>query len=316
MEYVFSIAIQIILVILIAPLSDGIIKKIKAISQKRKGSSVFQLYYDLWKLFRKDMVISDKSTWIFRMAPYIVFGSSIVAAAFVPVSTIIKVPDFSGDIILVISVLTLGRFFQTLAALDTSSTFGGIGSSREIMISSLFEPALLVAIFTLGLVSKSTSIIGMFQYSEDLGFSVLQPAYLLIFFAIFVVLIAEISRTPVDDPATHLELTMVHEAMVLEYSGRYLALMELGAVIKQLIFITILANIFIPISIEPFTGSNFSLAILLILIYILKVVFISFLLGVSEVLTVKLKLFRVPDLAALSFIASLLAFIQMVIMGR
>lgn len=307
MEYITGMIYQLIIVLLTAPLTYGIINKVKAFTQKRKGSSIFQLYFDLWKQFTKEPVISEKASWIFKITPYIVFSSSLVAMMLIPISTSIKIPELAGDFILIISLLALGRFFQTLAGLDTGNTFGGMGSSREIMISFLFEPSLLVSFFTLGLISNTTSINGIFKYSEELGLGVLQPTYLLLFFAIFIILIAETSRIPVDDPATHLELTMVHEAMILEYSGKYLALIEYGAAIKQLIFITVLANAFIPISIE--------ITLVSIAVYVLKIVFISMLVALIEVSTVKLRLFRISELAAFSFIISFLAFIQLFVLG-
>lgn len=181
MEYITGMIYQLIIVLLTAPLTYGIINKVKAFTQKRKGSSIFQLYFDLWKQFTKEPVISEKASWIFKITPYIVFSSSLVAMMLIPISTSIKIPELAGDFILIISLLALGRFFQTLAGLDTGNTFGGMGSSREIMISFLFEPSLLVSFFTLGLISNTTSINGIFKYSEELGLGVLQPTYLLLF---------------------------------------------------------------------------------------------------------------------------------------
>jgi len=228
----------------------------------------------------------------------------------------LKPVGFAGDIILAIYVLALGRFFMTLSGLDTGSTFGGMGSSREMMISSLIEPSLLVSVFTISLIAGSTSVYDMMKSSTAAGISIIQPVYVLVFIAIFIILIAETSRIPVDDPATHLELTMVHEAMILEYSGKHLALMELGASIKQLIFITLLANLFIPLD-GIITTANPLIAVLVsLLLYFIKVVFISVLTAVTEISTVKLRLFSVPNLAALSFILAFLGFIQYFIIGR
>jgi formate hydrogenlyase subunit 4 len=274
------------------------------------------MYYDIFKLLKKDTVVSETSSWIFRAAPYVTLVSVICAALFIPVTTFLKPLSFTGDIILAIYILALGRFFMTLAGLDTGSTFGGMGSSREMMISSIFEPALLVSVFTIGLTIKSTSFYEMMAASSKIGFSVLQPVYILVFFSIFIILMAETARIPVDDPATHLELTMVHEAMLLEYSGKYLAMMELAASIKQLILITLLANLFIPLDGLIHTGSIIAGAIISLCLYLVKVIFISILVGVTEAGTVKLRFFSVPNLAAISFILSFLGFAEYFIIGR
>lgn len=311
------IVLQLAVMVLLAPLVNGIIKKIKAFTQKRKGPPLFQLYYDICKLLKKDIILPEASSWIFRAAPYVTFMSALMAALLVPVSVQFNSPvNFTGDILLIIYILAMGRFFMTLAGLDAGSTFGGMGSSREMMISSLIEPSLLVSVFTLGLMANSTSVYVIMQASSMAGAQVIQPAYILIFLAIFIILIAETARIPVDDPATHLELTMVHEAMILEYSGRHLALMELGASIKQLVFITLLANLFIPLDgLIPPMGFA-AVLIVSLLLYVLKVIFISALVAVTEVSTVKLRLFSVPNLAALSFILAFLGFIQYFVLGR
>jgi formate hydrogenlyase subunit 4 len=316
MGYLMAGIIQLLVIVVLAPLVNGIIKKIKALSQKRKGAPLFQLYYDLYKLIKKDMVISKTASWIFRVTPYIVMGSVLLAALLVPVSIQLQPIRFMGDVIFVVYLLALGRFFMTLAGLDTASTFGGMGSSREMMIASLIEPSLLVAVFTVGLLAGSTSVYDMMQNSSLTGLAIFQPVYILTFSALFIVLIAETARIPVDDPATHLELTMVHEAMLLEYSGRYLALMELSAAIKQLLLITILANLFIPLDgLFSITNPAMMLGVSL-LCYFLKVVVIAVLTAIVEIKAVKLRLFSVPNLAALSFILALLGFFQYWIIGR
>ena len=316
MEEIVYILIQLGIVFLLAPLVNGIIKKIKALTQKRKGPPILQLYYDLIKLVKKDTVVSGTASWLFRAAPYITFASAAAAALFVPVSTNLNPVSFTGDVILMVYILAMGRFFMVLAGLDTGSTFGGMGSSREMMISSLIEPSLLVSLLTVGLVAKSTSVYEMMRVSASDTAMTGQPVYILVFLALFLILIAETARIPVDDPATHLELTMVHEAMILEYSGRHLALMEFAASIKQLLFITLLANIFIPVD-GIISAANPVLALLIsLLFFIVKVVFISVLVAIAEVSTVKLRLFSVPNLAALSFILSFLGFVQFFVLGR
>ena len=316
MQGILYFSVQLLVVLLLAPLVNGIIKKVKALSQKRKGPPILQLYFDIYKLLKKDMVVSDASSWIFKAAPYITFVSAVTASLFVPVTLQLEPSGFTGDIILAVYLLALGRFFMVLAGLDTGSTFGGMGSSREMMISSLVEPSLLISLFTMGLIAKSTSFHAIMKMSAAEGLIVTRPVYILLFLAIFIVLLAETARIPVDDPATHLELTMVHEAMLLEYSGRHLALMEYAAVVKQLIFITLLANIFIPLD-GLIPVGNFILALIIsLVVFVIKTVFISALVAAVEVSTVKLRLFSVPNLAALSFILAFLGFVQFFVIGR
>lgn len=312
---VIYILVQIVVIILVAPLVNGVINKGKAFTQKRKGAPLLQMYFDLYKLLKKNAVVSEVSSWIFKATPYIVFSTAVAVALLVPVTTLIVPMGFPGDIIMLIYVLALGRFFMTLAGLDTASTFGGMGSSREVMISSLLEPSLLVSVFTVGLVAKSTSVYKMMETMKNADVPLAQPALIMVFLAILIIIIAETSRIPVDDPATHLELTMVHEAMILEYSGRHLALMELGAAIKQLVFITLLVNIFIPHD-QLIGMTGISAVVISLLVYLVKVILVAILIAVAEVSTVKFRLFSVPNLAALSFILSFLGFLQYSVFGR
>lgn len=315
MESFAYLVIQIGIIILLAPLVDGLIKKVKAFTQKRTGVPIWQMYYDLFKLFKKEMVVSQFSSWIFRWAPYMVLATSLAAALLVPVTTMIKPAGFPGDIIMLIYIFALGRFFLTLAGLDTAGTFGGMGSSREGMIASLMEPSILVSVFTIGLISKSTSVGKMMAVSQEMGLPLLNPVYLMIFLALMIIIIAETARIPVDDPATHLELTMVHEAMVLEYSGRHLALMELGALIKQLVYITFVVNVFLPH--DHFIGFTGLLGIVLsLVIYGFKVIVLAICLGAVETTTVKFRFFSVPNLAALSFILAFLGFLNQFVLGN
>lgn len=308
------IVIQILVILLAAPLVNGIINKIKALTQKRKGASVFQMYFDLFKLLRKTSVVSDVSSWIFKAAPYMVFSTALAAALLVPVSVKIMPVNIPGDIIMFVSILALGRFFMMLSALDTASTFGGMGSSREGMISSLIEPSIMVTLFTIGLISSSTSLPQIFNTMAANGSPVSSPIYILVFLALLIVIIAETARIPVDDPSTHLELTMVHEAMILEYSGRHLALIEYGSAIKQLAFITLLANIFIPLD-QFIVMSGVGAIALSLLVYLAKVICLACVLAIVEVNTVKFRIFSIPNLAALSLVLSILGFLQYFVLG-
>ncbi|HZK02092.1 MAG TPA: NADH-quinone oxidoreductase subunit H [Anaerovoracaceae bacterium] len=315
MNYIIYTTIQILMMLLLAPLMNGIIKKVKAYSQKRTGPPFLQMYYDLFKLIKKNSVVSESTSWIFKATPYVVFSTTLVAALLVPV-TVIASPEIviPGDFILLVSTFALGRFFMMAAGLDAGSTFGGMGSSREAMISSLAEPSILVCLFTAGLISGSTSMTQMMSYMQNLGSPLIHPAFMLLSFAMITIIMMETARIPVDDPSTHLELTMVHEAMILEYSGRHLALMEYAAAIKQLIFTTLLVNLLLP---HDQLISSVGLAGLLVSLffYFVKVAIVTVIIGLVEINTVKLRLFSIPNLAALSFILSFLAFIQHFLLG-
>lgn len=314
MENLIYIIIQLVIILLTAPLVGGIIKKVKALTQHRRGAPVLQMYYDLYKLTKKDVTVSATASWVYRAAPYVVFVSAVAAALFVPVSAGLMPAGFPGDAIMFVYLLALGRFFLMLAALDTGSTFGGMGSSREGMISSLIEPAIIIALFTIGLVSGSTSIFQMMQVAAFETVPLMHPVYIVTFLAMILVLIAETCRIPVDDPSTHLELTMVHEAMILEYSGRHLALVEYGAAVKQLVFITFIVNIFLPLDgLIALTGV--AAVVISLLIYLAKVVVISLVVALLEVCTVKLPLFSVPNLAALAFVLAFIGFINNFVIG-
>lgn len=308
------ILIQLAAALLLAPLVNGVIKKVKAFSQKRQGPPLQQMYLDLYKLLQKDTVVSETASWVYHFAPYLNFVTALLAFLFFPVTFFQQTISFGGDIILAVYLLGLGRFFMALGGLDTGSTFGGMGASREMMISALIEPALLVSLLTLGLMSGSTSVESIMSVNLQGSPLSTNPFALLILIALFIILLAETARIPVDDPSTHLELTMVHEAMLLEYSGRHLALMEYAAVIKQLLFITILANFFFPL--EPALASPLPALLLGLIVYVLKVLIIAVLVAVTEISTVKLRFFSIPNLAAISFVLSFLGFMQFFIIGR
>lgn len=316
MNMILYVFVQLILVLIIAPLANGIIKKVMAFSQKRQGPPLTQMYYDLYKLLKKDTVVSETASWVYWIAPYITFITALLASVFFPLTTSLFNISFQGDIVLAVYLLALGRFFMVLAGLDTGSTFGGMGSSREMMIASLIEPALMVALFTLGLIAGSTSVYSIMSINQLGSPLILNPYSFLIFSAIFIILIAETALVPVDDPSTHLELTMVHEAMLLEYSGKHLALMEMASVVKQLIFITILANFFFPLE-SFFALSSPALAFIIgLALYVIKVVIITILIAAVEICTVKLRFFSVPNLAAISFVLAFLGFMQFFVIGR
>lgn len=305
---------QLLFLIVLAPAVSWFIKKMKAASQNRVGPGLVQVYSDLWKLFRKDMVISETASWIFHAMPFVLFAGVLAAASMVPVLWAHSLFGFAGDVILFVYLLALGRFFMALAALDTGTAFGGMGSSREMTLSSLAEPALLLSFFALGFHARVLSLEGMAAH-----FSAVSPVQVLFFTslafgALLIVTIAESGRIPVDNPATHLELTMIHEAMILEYSGRYLALIEWSHQIKQLVFLTLLADLFFPWGIA--TSWALPALGLSLLLYPAKILFLAFVIGWIEIHSAKLRLFRAPDLLAVAFVLAILSLLGQLIIGR
>ena len=300
-----TIAIQTALLLLVAPLISGCIKNWKAKLQTRRGPRIWQPYFDLAKFLRKDMVISEHASWIFPAAPYVVFISSLLAGLMVPMVLAQAPLSLYGGVLGVIGLLALGRFFLALGGLDPASAFGGMGSSREMTIAAIAEPAMMLAIFTVAITAGSTDLSQIVQSSGGPVWKLLDPTHVMAFAALFIVLLAESGRIPVDNPATHLELTMIHEAMLLEYSGRYLAFMEWGAAIKQVVLLTLLANVFFPIGIAQdtsFAGLAVGSAA-----YLLKLLALAAAVVLVETTNAKLRLFRVPDLLSASFVLATLA---------
>src|SRR4030095_9296671 len=229
--------------LVLAPLISGCIRNWKAKLQNRRGPRIWQPYSDIIKFLQKDMVISEHASWVFSAAPYVVFISSMLMGLMVPILTMQAPLSLFGGALAVIGLLALGRFFLALGGLDPASAFGGMGSSREMTIAGIAEPAMMLAIFTVAITAGSTDLSHIVRATQGPAWKPLSPTHVMAFAALFIVLLAETGRIPVDNPATHLELTMIHEAMLLEYSGRYLSFMEWGASIKQLVLMTLLLNI-------------------------------------------------------------------------
>ncbi|QLH75690.1 MAG: respiratory chain complex I subunit 1 family protein [Methanomassiliicoccales archaeon] len=288
----------------LSPLMIGIIRKVKAWFQSRKGPSVVQPYYDIIKLFSKETIVPDQASWVYRVAPYVGLASVVVAGLLVPFFTTRSL-GFVGDLIVVIYLLALFRFFMVLAGLDTGSTFGGMGSSRELMISAIVEPTMLMAIFTMALITGTTTLSSISEALAVNGLELVRPALFLATAAFFISLLAENARIPFDNPATHLELTMVHEGMILEYSGKDLAFMEMASWMKLMLFSTILSNVFIPWGVAT-DLSLVAIAIGLTAILV-KVLLISLVVALIESGMAKMRLFRIPNLLTMSFILALLA---------
>lgn len=310
---ILTSALQLILVLASAPLISGIIKKTKARFQRRRGASVVQPYFDLAKLLRKEVVVSSVASWLFRVTPYLVFASTLVIALLVP-TVVTPVPlHWIGDIITVIYLFALGRFFVALVGLDTGSAFGGLGSSREMSVASIIEPAMMLAIFTAAVTAGSTNLSIIVARLSSTPAAMMNPAHLLAFSGLFIVTIAETGRVPVDNPATHLELTMIHEAMILEYSGRYLALIEWASQMKLLVFLALLSNMFFPVGIAT-TWSPWALLVGSAAFFC-KIIVLAVIVAVVESTNAKLRLFRVPEFLMVAFILSFLALILFFIIG-
>ena len=308
LQAIILVIAQTTILLAVSPFIVGLIRKVKARLQLRRGDGVFQPYADLGKLFRKQPVVSTTTSWIFTATPYIVFASTLAAGLLVPIFVSSTPLNFAGNIIALVYLLALGTFFLMLAGLDAGSAFGGIGSSREAIVASLTEPAMILSIFAIALTKGSTNLSTIVHKTALLEGIVTDPSpYLMALAALFIVAIAETGRVPVDNPATHLELTRIHEAMILEYSGRYLALIEWAAGLKLLVFLTLIANVFAPwgiaTSLEP-AALSIGLAI-----YLVKVSGLAMLFGVIESMFAKLRLFRVTDLLGVAFILALLGLV-------
>jgi formate hydrogenlyase subunit 4 len=308
MAVIFDFAVQgaqMLLVLVLAPLLTGFTRKVKARLLLRRGPPVMQPYRDLVRLMRKEVVLAENASWLFRVIPYLIFAATWVAASLVPTFRTGLLFSWSADLIAIVALLGCARFFLALAGLDVGTSFGGIGSSREVMIASLAEPAMIMIIFTLALIAGSTQLSTMagFLISSEVGLRVSLGLALL---ALIMVAIAENSRIPVDNPATHLELTMVHEAMVLEYSGRHLALIELSASLKLLLYLSLIACLFVPWGLVP-SGAGLGLLAIGLLAYIAKLAIGGLLLALFETSIAKMRVFRVPEFLGAALMLGLLA---------
>jgi formate hydrogenlyase subunit 4 len=295
---------QVLMVLLLAPLLTGFVRKVKARLLRRQGPPLIQPYRELLRLIRKEAVLAESASWLFRAAPYLIFGAIWVAAALVPTFAIGLVFSWSADLIAIVALLGSARFFLALAGLDVGTSFGGIGSSREMMIAPLAEPAMIMIVFTLSLLAGSTqlSTIVAFMSGPDVG---LRISVALALVALVMVAVAENARIPVDNPATHLELTMVHEAMVLEYSGRHLAMIELAASLKLLLYLSLIAAIFAPWGMAV-AGQGFEAYLIGAGLYAGKLAIGGFLLALFETSIAKMRVFRVSEFLGAALMLGLL----------
>jgi len=303
--------LQTLLFIAIAPLLTGWIKRKKCRLQNRTAPPVWQPYRDLRKLFRKESVIATNASWIFRTTPYIVFGTTVLAAGVVPLIATDLPSAAIADVIVLVGFFALARFFLALAGMDIGTAFGGMGSSREMTLASLTEPAMLMAVFTLAMTASTTNLSTTMEVILSQGI-VLRPSFIFAALGLMMVAIAETGRIPIDNPATHLELTMVHEAMILEYSGRHLAMIEWANQIKLMIYGVLIANLFIPWGI----ATELTEAALLIgsVAIIAKLALLGIILAASETVLAKLRLFRAPNYISFAFLLCLLGLLSHVIL--
>jgi len=300
---IFIWTIQFIFIPVVSPLCVGIIKKIKARLQNREGASIFQPYKDLWKLLHKDEVISRDASWIFYSAPFIVFAITIVVGASIPLFGSFFNNTLTGDMLIIVYALAISTFFLALAGMDTGSAFGGFGSSREMTLSALAEGGLIFSLLTVALINGTTNLFAISGSMFGQGQHFL--SVLLAFSGFFIVLLAETARFPYDNPDTHLELTMIHEAMILEYSGKRLALMEWASANKLLIFFALGANLFFP---SGLAQNAYADAIILgIVIFMVKIFIFCLAIALIESSMAKFRFFRLPDLLLISFILNVVA---------
>ncbi len=289
---------QVVALLVAAPLLSGIIKNAKARMQNRRGPYIFQPYRDFLKWLRKDTVLSPTVSWIFKIAPYVYFAAAVSGAALVPI--FFPAVNSYSDLIVFIYVLALGRFFLVLASLDAGSSFGGMGGSREMFIAVLVEPALLLTLLTVAFKANTTGLWAMAQSAAQNPFTL---PYLFSAIAFFIVILAETGRIPVDNPDTHLELTMIHEGMVLEYSGRKLAMIFWASAVKQLAIIVLFVQLFLPWKLPE------SLFFFNWLWVLCKILLVAFAIALAETVTNKMRLFRVPGFLATACLLSLLALV-------
>ena len=302
---ILSQGVQMGLVLLLAPLLTGFVRKVKARLLRRRGPPLLQPYRDLIRLMRKDVVLADNASWLFRVIPYLMFAGTWVAASLVPTFGNGLLFSWTADLIAIIALLGSARFFQALAGMDVGTAFGGIGSSREVMIASLAEPAMLITVFSVAMIAGSTQLanVAEFMGSDAVG---LRVSLGMAFVALTIVALAENARIPVDNPATHLELTMVHEAMVLEYSGRHLALIDLSSQLKLLLYVSLIACVFLPWGMAT-ADASVARMVFGALLYVGKLTVLGFLLAVFETAIAKMRVFRIPEFLGAALMLALLA---------
>ncbi len=307
-------AVQMLLVVTVAPLLLGVTRKVKARLMRRRGPPLLQPYSDLGKLLHKEAVLATNASWLYRTAPYVIFAATWVAAALVPTYATGLLFSWSADLIAIVALIGTGRFALALAGMDVGTSFGGIGSSREMLIASLAEPVMLLVVFTVALLAGTTQLSTIAAQMIDAPVG-LRVSLALALFAFVFVAIAENGRIPIDNPATHLELTMVHEAMVLEYSGRHLAMIEAAAAVRLVLYFSLLACLFFPFGMAT-QDKSLAAVSLGLSSYLAKILLFAVLLPIGETLVAKMRVFRYPVFLGGAFAAAALAvFLQFVSRG-
>ena len=304
-----TVLLQIIVFFLLGPLAIGLIRKIHALLEGRRGASLLQPFRHFRQLLQKETAEPAGASVIFRFAPYLLLGTSLTIAAVGPFIATSDSLGSSSDLFVIVGLLFLGNIAMSLAGLDLGTSFGGMGASRELTVSSLVEPTLLVAIFALSIPAGSSSLDIICRRALSNPGHLFAPADLLALGAFIVVVIAETKRLPIDNPTTHLELTMIHEAMLLEYSGPRLAVAEWASDIRLALLLGLVANLFFPIGIvDRVININTLLASMVVLIA--KILILAALIAFAETALAKIRLGRIPELLSGSFI---LAFLSIVI---
>jgi formate hydrogenlyase subunit 4 len=298
---------QIAVVLFLAPAFAGWVKMVKCWFQGRTSPSLFQPYRDILKLFAKEVTLAENASWIFRFTPYLVFGVSIMAGGIIPIISMDLPLTATADVIALVALFAIARFFTALAGMDIGTAFGGMGSSREMTIASLAEPAMLMAVFAVSLVGKSTSLSQM-AFVVSQGHSLLRPSLVFALLAFILIALAETGRVPVDNPATHLELTMIHEAMILEYSGRHLALIEWASMMKLFLFTTLGIASFFPLGIAP--DDNLIAILFAFPVLLAKLVIVGVGLVLVETGLAKMRIFRVTEFLGSAFLFATLGMLS------
>ncbi|MGW2634400.1 respiratory chain complex I subunit 1 family protein [Streptomyces chattanoogensis] len=300
-----AVAAQVVVVIVGAPLLTGLMRQVRAGMEGRAGAGILQPWRDTRKLLRKAPITPVGTGPAFRTAPALLVATTAVVAALLPLLSTNNPVSGHADLIVVVALLALGTVTLALAGLDSGTAFGGMGSSREMTVAALVEPTILVSVFAFSIPAGSTNLPAIVAGAIREPSRLASPAGLLATAALAVAVLAETGRIPVDNPATHLELTMVHEAMVLEYAGPDLALVELGSQMRLTVLLGLLASLFAPWGIA--TGASWAALAVALVAFVVKVAVLGTVLAAAEVFWAKLRLFRVPELLAGSFLLALLA---------
>lgn len=317
MRVAFGI-IQLLILVLAAPLVKGVVGRMKATFQKRHGASIWRPYSELLKLFRKEDLAPPTASWIFRAAPGIVFAATLSAAAFLPVFHSGALAGHTADFILFVYLLAIGRFFLMLGAMDGGSAFGGMGASREALVSTLAEGPLLLAFVAVSIVAHSPTIVGIAQWTIGQNFFEISAVHILAFVALGIVALAEAGRMPVDNPTTHLELTMIHEGMILEYSGPSLALLEWANAIRLNALLALLIALFAPWGMATGPATEVTGVALAVAVgaYLAKLLTLALVIAAIESGVAKLRMYMVPDFLGVATALSILAVIFTMITKR